>query len=491
MGDRGRWSLLLGSMRVRIVAAMVLLLAGSAIVSIAVNRVALRDRLDEEIQRSMRREVEEFALLEHGLNPRTGEPFGDDLAAIFDVYFQREVPDEGETLFAFLDGQLYRSEQDVDAQGLEALGDEVGRWLTLEEQEEGRLETAAGEVRYVAVPSGVAANGLFVVAHFPASEWDEIDRGVVTQVVIQFATIVFASMAGLLLAGRVLRPLRRLADTAEHISETDLTRRIPVHGRDEASRIASTFNEMLARLDAAFATQRQFLDDVGHELRVPLTVIRGHVELLDLETDPEERAQSTALVVDEIERMTRLVEDLATLAKADRPDFLTIEQVDVGDLTTDVYRKATVLCDREWVLEETATIVVMADSQRLTQALVQLAQNACQHTPPGIEVRVGSAVRDDSVTFWVHDLGPGIPPEDAERVFERFVKGPGRPENSGLGLSIVAAIAEAHGGLARLVPSDAGARFEITIPIVGAPADQRPVVELTPIRVGEPRRGPR
>lgn len=116
-----------------------------------------------------------------------------------------------------------------------------------------------------------AERGLFVVANFPAVERDEIDDAVRTQAVTQFATIAIASLVGPALAGRMLRPLRSLADTAEEISETDFTRRIPVRGDDGASRIAGAFNDMLERIETAFATQRQFLDNVSHELRAPLT----------------------------------------------------------------------------------------------------------------------------------------------------------------------------------------------------------------------------
>src|SRR5690606_34820822 len=225
---------------------------------------------------------------------------------------------------------------------------------------------------------------------------------------------------GYVLAGRVLRPLRSLAETARKISDTDLTRRIPVRGQDEASQIASAFNDMLARLERAFATQRQFLDESSHELRAPLTVIRGHLELMDLEDDPRERAAIVSLLTDEIDRMNRMVEDLLTLARAQRPDFLAVDEVDVGAWTEEVFRKASVLDAREWALGSTAALVVRADEQRLTQAVMQLAVNACQHNGADVRVEGGSLVRGSSLVIYVEDDGPGIPDEDAERIFERF-----------------------------------------------------------------------
>jgi two-component system, OmpR family, sensor kinase len=456
-------------MRVRIVLAVVLLLAGSAAVSILVLRSVLLDRLDEEIEVRLRQEVEEFDRLRSGLDPRTGGAFAD-LRSLFDIYFAREVPDEGETLLAFVDGELYQSAR--AQQGVEAgrLQETIEYWLSLGESEEGQRDTAAGEARYVAVPLDLGdETGLFVVANFPAFERSEIEDAVRTQAVTQFATIAIASLVGLALAGRVLRPLRSLADTAKAFSETDLTRRIPVRGKDEASRIAGAFNDMLEGIETAFATQRQFLDNVSHELRAPLTVIRGHIELLDTHMDEEELRSTIALLTDEIERMNRLVEDLLVLARAERPGFLSTEPVDVAELTAEVYRKSSVLCMRDWKLDEAARVVTVADGQLLTQAMLQLALNACQHTSGGTPVHIGSRVQDGQICLWVHDQGPGVPPDDTERIFERFVKGPHRPEGRGLGLSIVSAIAQAHGGRARVAPGTVGARFEIRIPLATLP----------------------
>ncbi len=450
-------------MRVRILAAVVVLLASSSALSIVLLRGVLLERLDEEIVASLQREAEEFQLLRGGIDPRTGRQFGPDLESAFDVYFAREVPDEGETLLAFLGSELYRSEEARTGPKLDQLQDNIAYWLSLQQIETANRMTAAGDVRYVAIPlTGGERGGLFVIVNSPASERGEIEAAVRTQALIQAGAVVLASLIGLGLAGRVLRPLGSLADTARNISGTDLTRRIPVRGRDEASRIATAFNDMLERLERAFAAQRQFLDDASHELRAPLTVIRGHVELLELLAEVEERAASTALVVDEIDRMNRIVEDLLLLAWAERPDFLVVDKVDLAELTADVCRKAAVLCPREWRLEATARGTIEADRQRLTQAMMQLAQNACAHTEGGT-VRIGSAFEGGYARLWVHDSGHGVPAADAQRIFQRFVKGLGSRSGRGLGLSIVAAIAEAHGGTARVAPAGRGARFEIVI----------------------------
>ena len=462
-------------MRVRIVAAIVLLVAASAIASIMLLRGVLRDRLDEEIVIDLQQEAEEFTLLAAGLNPGTGLPFRGDIEAVFDVYFAREVPDEGESLLAFIGDDLYASARAPDAVPAGSLRPAIEYWLALGSRTVGSLDTSGGETRFVALPMTATPDtpdgALFVVANFPAFERGEIDEAVRVQAITQFATIVVASMVGLALAGRVLRPLRALADTARTITETDLTKRIDVQGNDEASDIARAFNEMLERLESAFATQRAFLDDVSHELRVPLAIVRGNVEVLDLVDDEVERGEMIAVATAEIERMNRMVEDLLLLARAERPGFLTLEAVDLSDLVSDIHRRALALGDRDWRLETRGAIgLAQLDPQRVTQAMMQLADNACQHTNPGEIIRIGAQRSNDLVTFWVHDSGPGIPPEEAERVFQRHARGISRRPGSGLGLglSIVSTIAAAHGGRARAAASTNGARVEIELPLYSA-----------------------
>jgi signal transduction histidine kinase len=278
-------------------------------------------------------------------------------------------------------------------------------------------------------------------------------------------TLLVGSLLAWRVAEGVLRPVRDVSRTAQSISEGDLTRRIRVTGHDEIAALATTFNEMLDRLEAAFATQRRFVDDAGHELRTPITVIRGHLELL--EDDPEERRKTLDLVMDELDRMQRIVEDLIVLAKAERPDFLNLDTVDLATLTEEVHAKAAAIAARDWRLDGVGRGVVVADRQRLTQAMMQLAQNAAQHTGEGDTISLGSSVRNGEARVWVRDTGPGVPPEQRDRIFRRFARGGGtRPsEGAGIGLAIVKAIAEAHHGRVELdsAPSE-GATFAVVIP---------------------------
>ncbi|HVL50575.1 MAG TPA: HAMP domain-containing sensor histidine kinase, partial [Actinomycetota bacterium] len=249
-------------------------------------------------------------------------------------------------------------------------------------------------------------------------------------------------------------------------STTDLTRRIDVRGNDEISDLANTFNQMLDELEEGFKSEKQFLDDVGHELRTPITVVRGHLETMG--TGPEDRQKTLALVTDELDRMARFVNDLLMLARSERPDFLHLETVDVGALTDELFVKAATMAQRTWVLEECGRGIIEADRQRLTQALLELARNATKHTSEGDQISIGSKVSAHQAEFWVTDCGEGVPTADRERIFQRFQRGDRARKgsgDSGLGLAIVTAIAEAHHGRVELdTESGCGATFRLVIP---------------------------
>lgn len=474
----------LRSVRARIVAWVVLLaglgLAGAGGTAYFVEQAAIEARIDEAIHQ----EIEEFEELHrHGVDPASGEPFTD-AERLLRVALQRNVPQEHEAIFGLLgratyvhpDARFQLASYQPFRDAVEALGRDGG-W--------GSVHTPEGEVRFAAKPVIQGnARGSFVVAYFTAHERAEFTHVIRTYATVALAVLLVLAVAAWLVAGRLLRPLRLLRTTAEDIGDTDLTRRIAVTGNDDVSDLARTFNAMLDRLEDAFATQRRFLDDAGHELRTPITIVRGHLELLDT-SDPDDIAATRDLVLDEMDRMGRLVDDLVVLAKAGRPDFLHLAHVDLGALTDDLLTKARALGDREWRLDARADATVTADQQRLTQALVQLTANAVDHTGPGDAVGVGSAVGEGWVRLWVRDSGPGVHPADAGRIFERFWRGraSSRREGSGLGLSIVRAIAEAHGGRARVDGNpDGGATFTVVLPVRPAATDtdtdDEPTAEL-------------
>jgi signal transduction histidine kinase len=239
-----------------------------------------------------------------------------------------------------------------------------------------------------------------------------------------------------------------------------------VTGHDDITQLTTTVNTMLDRLQWTFDTQQRFLDDAGHELRTPLTIVRGHLDVLDVR-DPEEVAATRDLAIDELDRMARLVGDLILLAQSRRPDFVRLQPVDLERLLRDALDKAQALAERRWLLDAVLPVVVAADAQRLTQALLQLADNAVKHTGPADAIAFGARESAEGIVLWVRDTGPGVSEADAERIFERFQRAwPSRgTEGSGLGLSIVSGIAAAHGGRATLIHSWPGATFALILPL--------------------------
>jgi signal transduction histidine kinase len=185
--------------------------------------------------------------------------------------------------------------------------------------------------------------------------------------------------------------------------------------------------------------------------------------------DPDERRDTIALVTDELARMTRLVEDLLMLTKAQRPDFLNLTSVEVADLTGELNTKVRGLATRDWGVDAIGRGLIEADGQRLTQAVMQLAQNAVQHTADGDRVWIGSKVANGEARFWVRDAGPGISKEEQQRIFNRFARARSQARTSegmGLGLAIVKAIAEGHNGRVRLLSAPGeGSTFSIIIPV--------------------------
>jgi signal transduction histidine kinase len=273
------------------------------------------------------------------------------------------------------------------------------------------------------------------------------------------------------IAGRILRPVRELTSTARRITGSDLSARIPVEGRDELAELGGTFNDMVQRLEDGITSRRRFLDDVAHELRTPITIARGHLEVLG--DDPAERAETVAIVTDELDRMSRYVSDLLVLAKAEQPDFLSPAPIDLGELALDLLARLPGLAPRRWVLDAAppvGIVTVVADRERLEQAVLNLASNAVQHTDDGAEIGLDIGATGQEAWLAVRDTGPGVDAAVAETLFDRYARGATsrttRPDGAGIGLSIVDAIARAHGGRASLTSTPgAGATFTVTVPL--------------------------
>jgi signal transduction histidine kinase len=274
-------------------------------------------------------------------------------------------------------------------------------------------------------------------------------------------SLVVAMAAGWLLARAALRPIDRLAQAAQEIGAAqDFGRRVPHRGpRDEVGRLAVTFNEMLGRLqeayerlNAALAAQRQFVADASHELRTPLTTIRGNIGFLRrvVDMDSADREAALADVASEVERMSRLVNDLLTLAHADAGQHIPKTTVEFAPLVLEVARQARFLtdCGVEVALGQVDEARVEGDPDHLKQLMLILADNAVKYTPAGGRVSLSARRLNGHLRLEVHDSGIGIPSDEQLRIFDRFYRtDPARSTGgAGLGLSIARWIAEEHGG---------------------------------------------
>lgn len=460
------------SARSRIVGWMLLLLSAALAVPTFGITIVWQAELDRQVDAQLLSEADKLrAFARRSRDAYPGERFTTG-ASLLTAFMAVHRPERNGAFFSVVDGRAdYRSPGMPPAR-LDRDPEVVALMARTADTRIRSLDTSAGTVRYGVVPVQMAGDHTdtrLVLVTFRDRELRQERHMARLLLASGSFALVVAGLASWLVAGRVLAPIRLVRQTAERISETDLTQRLPVRGNDDVAELAETFNHMLDRLSGAFTAQRQFLDEVAHELRTPITVLRGHLELMDEDPDSQ-RGQTRALLFDELDRMRRIVEDLLLLARAERPDFLSLGQTSLTDLVVDTAAKAQALGRRHWTVAEVADVSVHLDEQRVTQALMQLAANAVSHTGEGDAIEIGSRLWRGRVLLWIADTGPGVAPEDRERIFQCFYQGgnavPGRAAPGiGLGLALVREIAQAHDGVAHVEEAPGGgARFVIDLP---------------------------
>ncbi|MEV6815028.1 HAMP domain-containing sensor histidine kinase [Micromonospora sp. NPDC051296] len=336
-------------------------------------------------------------------------------------------------------------------------------------------QSAAGTVRVLGIPlAGVQETVWWMVA---------------AQAGVAAAGLLVAGSTGALIVRATLRPLRRVAATAGRVSELRLDRgevalseRVPAADTDprtEVGQVGSALNRMLGHVAAALAARqasetrvRQFVADASHELRTPLAAIRGYAEVARRGRDrvPPDVAHALRRVESESTRMTSLVDDLLLLARLDSGRPLAVEPVDLTALVVDAVSDAHVAGpEHRWQLDLPGEVIrVPGDPARLHQVLANLLANARVHTPPGSTVTTGLRLADGVAEISVADDGPGVPPELQPEVFERFARGDSSRSrahgSTGLGLSIVAAVVEAHHGTVSLDTRPGRTVFTVRLP---------------------------
>jgi two-component system, OmpR family, sensor kinase len=355
------------------------------------------------------------------------------------------------------------------------------------------------------VPSTATLSGYRVEARLAAVHPSRLSKKSSVPVVIQYARPVtdleatidrirfflilgvlmggaLALGAGLLIAGRAMSPIAALTNVAGRIADTrDPSRRVPVPATsDEVAELARTLQAMLDSLEeareeteGALVRQRQFVADASHELRTPLTSILANLELLAEVLDGE-RGEAAHSALRSSQRMRRLVGDLLLLARADAKRQMPREPTDVGRVLVEAAAELGPMADGHELTVDADEAVVDGARDELHRMALNLMENAIRHTPEGTHVSARVAATNGQVVLTVEDDGPGVPEELRDRIFERFVRGAGdRGSSSGLGLSIVRAVAQSHGGSVELEPAIHGARFVVRLPRAEVPAEDR------------------
>ncbi len=285
---------------------------------------------------------------------------------------------------------------------------------------------------------------------------------------------------GWLVAGRALRPIDHITDVARDIQATDLSRRIALDGPDdELNRLATTFDDMLGRLDRAFESQRRFVQDASHELRTPLATIRTNLEvaLADPGATAADLRQTAEIVDRSAERMGHVVDDLVAFARSEMPERER-SPVDLTALAHEVgeeFAGSAAANAVELVVSGTADRRVRGDAATLRRVVANLVANAVEFAPAGSTVRIAVSDHDDGIRLEVSDQGPGIDPANRDLAFARGWRSQAsrqlRPSGSGLGLTIVRQVVESHGGRAQVEDTpDGGTTVAVELPAAPVPA---------------------
>ncbi|GEK79009.1 sensor histidine kinase [Agrococcus baldri] len=482
MPDAARPRLRTWTVRSRIVGLLTLLTLLSVFAAGTVAYFVERSRVIEQIDTNLESALESGSFTVSNAD----DPWESSEEALRAVV-QRLAPDDNTGTLGIVDGRAaWRPGIAPDLQ-LEQLPGFVDRVVAETAEHETVVGTYAHEdgrtVRYLAAPVLVGEvdasqppQAVFVTGYDVQGELAEINEAARVFTITALLAVAATFLIALWVSGRLLRPIRRMREVTERSSAANLDERIPVgDGRDDVSQLAVTVNRMLDRLGGALDSQRELLRDVGHELKTPITIVRGHLELVDT-TDPRDVAETRDLAIDELDRMARLVDDLRAAARLRDPGAFAIRPTDLAALTEQITTKARAIAGAE--IDESvlsAPVTAALDPDRVTQAVLQLVANAVRHAHGPITV--GSRARGRDVELFVRDRGPGVPDELKAIIFERFRRGEaeGRGDGgSGLGLSIVQLIAERHGGRAWVADAwvrqageerpSRGSEFIITLP---------------------------
>ncbi len=363
----------------------------------------------------------------------------------------------------------------------------VAKWARVPPRHTATLTVRTSTGAYLVQGGPLVVAGRRVGTYAAAASVDAISANRSEQralVAVEGLLALLAAIAGgFLLLRRALRTITKVTQAADDARRGDLTQRLSYEGPDdEVGRLARTVDAMLSQLDASFAAQRRLLADVSHQLRTPLTVVRGHLDVLAHEhTELDGEIVATiSLLSDELSQMSLMVDRLLMLGQALEPDFLLEQPIALRELLAEIFDAAQVMAPRQWTLDPVPDVMIRGDRTKLRWALMNLVDNAVkatdEHGTVHLAVRVG-----DEVVFEVSDNGRGISEHEQRLVFDRFRRSPDSAyAGSGLGLAIVKAVAEAHGGRVALTSAPGeGCRVAIALPLSRVVASEVPTKAVT------------
>lgn len=448
------------TVRTRILATMLVVTALGMTISGLVAYQAQRSFVVDQVDEALRTQLD---LAQRALEDAGVASVRDGLERILSLTV---APQDGGSFGLVDDDIAYLAgvPEQLDAAGVPEL---VAAAARAEDAHIDTVDAGGRSLRYLVVPLHVEGDpeaGAYVAAIDLGARLEGVTRSAGISALVSAAVLVLTGILGWFVAGRLLAPVRRLREAAERITLNALGERIPVDGEDDVSRLTATVNRMLDRIGDGVAQQRGLLADLRHELRAPLTLVRGHLELVDVH-DPRDVEQVRRIATEEVDRMARMLDELARVVELGLPSTDRVVLA-ADDLARDVLDRAHGIPGPVWQTGRLDPARISVDRDRVLEAWLQLVDNAARHAPPGTPVVLSAEAADDRVRLTVRDRGPGVPPGEEALVFRRGERGSAPAgAGSGLGLAIVAAIARAHGGSAEVRPAPGGgAEFAIVLP---------------------------
>jgi heavy metal sensor kinase len=442
-----------------------LLLVGFSILIYIMLSKSLYERLDHSLAAAAQATATEF-------QTEVAENSGDTVAGASETLRELQLPNAYTAIFdrERLLASNYPEQQTPTREFLFAASNRGRIWF-------GNIDGFGEEgARATLMPVEIGDGEYFVVVAEPLHEMAEQIK--VIRRIFYFGlptTLLIAGISGFLLAKKSLSPVVEMSDQARYITATNLQERLKVRNSgDELGRLAGVFNDMLSRLELSFENMRQFMADASHELRTPLSIIRGEADVsLSQDRSEGEYKESLAIIQDEARRLSRIVDDMLVLARADAGQHpVRASQFYLNDLVEEACRSMQVLAARNGVRltpELAEDLPFRGDEEMLRRLVLNLVDNAIKYTPEGGSVFVKTEATPSTVKIIVSDTGVGIPAEAAPHIFERFYRvdsARSRADGgSGLGLAIAKWVTEAHGGSIELKSGpESGSTFTVTLP---------------------------